>query len=70
MIADKLLNESPLPEMLKKRYESFDSGKGKEFEEGKLKLEDLYAIANVADEITPTSGKQELLENILFNFVR
>ena len=60
MIADKLLNESPLPEMLKKRYESFDSGKGKEFEEGKLKLEDLYAIANVADEITPTSGKQEL----------
>ena len=70
IIADKLLNESPLPEMLKKRYESFDSGKGKEFEEGKLKLEDLYAIANVADEITPTSGKQELLENILFNFVR
>ena len=69
IIADKLLNESPLPEMLKKRYESFDSGKGKEFEEGKLKLEDLYAIANVADEITPTSGKQELLENILFNFV-
>ncbi len=70
LIADKLLTESPFPEMLKKRYESFDSGKGKEFEQGKLKLEDLYNIASVGDEIIPRSGKQELLENILFNYIR
>lgn len=69
-IADKLLSESPISNMLKKRYESFDSGKGKDFEKGNLKLEDLYEIAIKVGDIKPTSGKQELFENILFNYVR
>ena len=37
--AAKLLEESPYKKMLADRYASFDSGKGKEFEEGKLSLE-------------------------------
>ena len=69
-IADKLLSKSPISNMLKKRYESFDSGKGKDFEKGNLKLEDLYEIAIKVGDIKPTSGKQELFENILFNYVR
>jgi xylose isomerase len=56
--------------MLKKRYESFDLGKGKDFENGKLKLEDLYNLALKNDPISKSSGKQELLENILFNYIR
>jgi Xylose isomerase len=41
--ADKILSESPLPKMLKDRYASFDAGKGKEYEEGKMTLEELAA---------------------------
>ena len=45
LVADKLLTDSPITEMLRKRYESFDSGNGKKFVDGKLKLEDLYKLA-------------------------
>ncbi|MBU86539.1 MAG: xylose isomerase [Flavobacteriaceae bacterium] len=70
IIADKLLTDSPIPSMLSKRYESFDHGKGKDFENGKLGLDDLYEIALNAGDIKTTSGKQELIENILFNYIR
>ncbi len=63
--AAAILEESPLPEMLRKRYESFDSGKGKDFEEGKLSLEDLVAHAKQNGEPAKRSGKQELLETIV-----
>ena len=56
--------------MLKKRYESFDSGHGKNFEDGKLKLEDLYDIAKANGKLKLKSGKQELIENILFNYIK
>ena len=69
-IADKLLNDSPLPHMLKKRYESFDSGNGKRFENGELKLEDLYSYAKSNGNLKLKSGKQELIENILFNYIK
>jgi xylose isomerase len=51
--------------MFKQRYASFDGGKGKEFEEGKLKLEDLVAYAKQNGEPKQTSGKQELYEAIV-----
>ena len=70
LIADKLLTDSPLSDMLKKRYESFDSGDGKKFEEGKLKLEDLYDLAKANGKLKLKSGKQELIENILFNYIK
>ena len=70
LIADKLISDSPLPSMLKKRYESFDFGKGKDFENGKLSLNDLYDLASKNRPITSISGKQELIENILFNYVK
>ena len=63
--AAALIEESPLPAMLKERYASFDSGKGKEFEEGKLSLEDLVAYAKENGEPKQTSGKQELYEAIV-----
>lgn len=70
LIADKLISDSPLPSMLKKRYESFDYGKGKDFENGKLSLNDLYDLASKNRPIISISGKQELIENILFNYVK
>ena len=63
--AAKFIEESPYKKMLADRYASFDSGKGKEFEEGKLSLEDVYAYAKENGEPKQTSGKQELYEAIL-----
>lgn len=70
LIADNLLQNSPLESMRKKRYATFDSGKGKEFEEGKLSLADLAAIGNSGGEPARTSGQQELYELIINTYVR
>ena len=63
--AAAIVKESPIPAMVKERYASFDGGKGKEFEEGKLSLEDLVAYAKEHGEPAKTSGKQELYETIV-----
>ena len=63
--AANLLNDSPYLEMLKERYASFDQGKGKEFTEGKLTLEDLVTYAKANGEPKQISGKQELYEAIV-----
>lgn len=63
--AATILEQSPLPKMVKDRYASFDAGKGKEFEDGKLSLEDLVAYAKEHGEPRQTSGKQELYETIV-----
>ena len=63
--AAQLLEESPYKKMLADRYASFDGGKGKEFEEGKLTLEEVVAYAKEVGEPKQTSGKQELYEAIL-----
>lgn len=63
--AAALLDESPYKKMLADRYASFDGGKGKEFEDGKLTLEDVVAYAKTKGEPKQTSGKQELYEAIL-----
>ena len=63
--AAAIIEESPIPAMLKERYASFDSGEGKAFEEGKLSLEQLVDYAKKNGEPKQTSGKQELYETIL-----
>lgn len=65
LIADKILNESDYLKMKKKRYESFDKGAGKDFEKGKLTLQNLRDIAVKAKEPEVRSGKQELLEQLI-----
>jgi len=69
LTADSILNKSDFKQLRKERYATFDSGKGKEFEEGKLSLEDLrtYAIENGEPAIK--SGKQEYFENIINRFI-
>lgn len=64
--AAAILEKSPYKKMLTDRYASFDAGKGKEFEDGKLSLEDLraYAVAK-GEEPAIISGKQELYEAIV-----
>ena len=67
--ADAMLQKSDYRELRQERYSSYDSGKGKEFEQGKLSLEDLrnYAIENGEPETQ--SGKQEYFENIINRYI-
>ena len=69
LAAEKLLYDSPYKDVISSRYSSFDSGNGKAFEEGKLTLEDLYKIAQKNGELELKSGKQELLENIINQYL-
>ena len=63
--AAEILENSELPRMVKERYASFDSGKGKDFEDGKLSLEHLVAYDKEHGEPAQISGKQELYETIV-----
>jgi xylose isomerase len=65
VITDKILNQSDYLKRRTHRYASFDSGKGAEFETGKLTLSDLYAVAKETGEPALISGKQELLEQLI-----
>ena len=67
--ADNILTKSDYKKIRMDRYASFDSGKGKEFEDKKLTLEDLrnYAIEN--GEPHMLSGKQEYLENSVNRYI-
>lgn len=67
--ADKIITSSQYEHLRTQRYSSFDSGKGKDFEEGKLDLNALYDIANENGELGLTSGKQELFENIINQYI-
>ncbi|GBF20451.1 MULTISPECIES: xylose isomerase [Arenibacter] len=67
--ADKILTSSAYKVLREKRYSSFDSGKGEDFESGKLELSDLYDIAKENGELGLQSGKQELFENIINQYI-
>jgi xylose isomerase len=69
LIADKIISSSPYETLRKERYLSFDSGKGKDFENGKLNLDDLYQLAKNNGELKLQSGKQELFENIINQYI-
>lgn len=67
--AAAILTESPLPGMLKDRYASFDAGKGADFENGRMTLEEVVDYAKAKGEPAQTSGKQELYEAIVNMYV-
>ena len=69
VIADNILQKSLYKKFRKDRYASYDSGKGNEFENGKLKLEDLREFALSNREPKQTSGRQEWLENIINQYI-
>jgi xylose isomerase len=69
IVADEILERSPYRSFRKNRYASFDSGKGKEFEDGKLSLTDLRNAGIILGEPNQVSGKQEWLENIINQYI-
>jgi len=69
MAAADILEHSDYKKMRAERYASFDQGDGKKFEEGKLLLEDLRTIALASGEPKQISGKQELYEMIINQYI-
>ncbi len=63
--AADILEKSELPQMKKERYASFDKGIGKDFEDGKLTLEQAYEYGKQVEEPKQTSGKQEKYETLV-----
>ncbi len=69
IIADKILSESDFLKLRKNRYSSFENGIGKDFESGKLTLDDLRKYAEKNGEPKQISGKQELYESIINHMI-
>lgn len=69
LAADNILSNSNYKKLRKDRYASYDKGKGKEFETGKLSLEDLRNFAIKNGEPAMISGQQEYFENIINRFI-
>lgn len=67
--ADAVLQRSAYLDTRKQRYASFDSGAGKDFEDGKLSLEELATYAVNCGEPAVQSGKQEYFENLINRFI-
>ena len=69
LITEKLINSTDFVQRMEDRYASFDSGAGKDFEDGKMGLADLHAYAQKNGEPAQISGRQEYLENLINNCI-
>lgn len=69
VVAHRLIHDSDLPVMKEGRYATFDSGTGADFERGQLTLEDLRDLAIQSGEPQLRSGKQELCENLINQYI-
>lgn len=69
LIAQAILDDGEYTKLRKNRYASFDNGKGKQFEQGKLGIGELSALAHKNGEPQQVSGRQEYFENLINKFI-
>ncbi len=69
LTAHAILEDGEYNQLLKSRYASFDTGKGKQFEQGKLSLKDLQVLALKRGEPEQISGQQEYFENLISRYL-
>lgn len=69
LIAQAVLDDGEYTSLIKERYSSFDTGKGKQFERGNLSLEALRKLALQNGEPEQRSGRQEYIENLISKFI-
>jgi xylose isomerase len=67
--AQAILDNGEYERLRKERYASFDTGKGKQFAQGKVGLEELRKLAHANGEPDQISGRQEYFENLINKFV-
>jgi xylose isomerase len=65
VVAHDVLENSDYKKLRRDRYATFDVGQGKDFEEGRLTLEDLCRLAIKNGKPKQLSGRQELYERLL-----
>lgn len=70
LIADDILQNSEFKSLRKQRYASYDSGDGAKYENGELELNDLAALAAMKGEPKKISGKQELYEALINQYIK
>ena len=69
-IAAAIRKDGRLAEFVKERYASWDTGVGAQIEKGKVGLKELEAyMLKKGEADANTSGRQELLENIVNEFI-
>ncbi|NSB15014.1 xylose isomerase [Clostridium beijerinckii] len=68
-VAYKLLENGDLEDFIKEKYSSFTQGIGKEIVEGKVGFKELEAYALNNNPIINKSGRQELLESIVNQYI-
>ena len=64
-----MMQDSNYLQLRADRYSTFASGAGADFNNGKLSLEDLYAYTTKNGEPKQISGKQELFENLINQYI-
>ncbi len=69
LAANAVLEDGEYNKLRQSRYASFDSGKGKQFEQGKLTLDELRTLAHKNGEPDQISGRQEYFENLIARYV-
>lgn len=68
-VAAKLIEDRVFENFIEKRYESYTRGIGKDIVEGKVTLKELAEYALTLKDVKNESGRQEMLENILNNYI-
>lgn len=69
LVANDILENSDYKKIKEERYASYNNGEGADFEAGKLSLEDLRNLAVEQGQPQSISGKQELIENIINEYI-
>lgn len=67
--AQAILDDGEYADLVKERYSSFSAGKGRQFAQGKLRLEELRKLAHRNGEPEQISGRQEYYENLISKFI-
>lgn len=69
IIADRIIADGVLDNFIKERYASYETGIGEKIVKGEVGFEDLEVYAMTLTEITNTSGRQEMLEGLLNQYI-
>ena len=70
LIASNILKDSSYLKLKSSRYSSFDNGDGHSFEKGEVNLKKLAELAQNSSEPDQISGKQELYEMLINQYIR
>ncbi len=69
LIADQIITDGEFDKLMSERYASYESGIGEKIVSGEVGFEELAEYALELGEIKNTSGRQELLENMLNQYI-